>query len=37
MIIERNLKGGIITARNFEGGAEFIVASPLYPVHHLEL
>ncbi len=28
MIIERNMKGGI-TARNIEGGAEFIVASPL--------
>jgi len=36
MIIERNLKGGI-TARNFEGGAEFTVASPLHPIHHLEL
>ena len=32
MVIERNLKGGI-TARNFEGGAVFIVASPLYPVY----
>jgi hypothetical protein len=28
MIIERNMKGGI-TARNIEGGAEFIVTSPL--------
>ena len=28
MIIERNMKGGM-TARNIEGGAEFIVASPL--------
>jgi signal transduction histidine kinase len=28
MIIERNMKGGI-TARNIEGGAEFIVFSPL--------
>ena len=36
MIIERNLKGGT-AARNIEGGAEFIVASPLHPVHHLEL
>jgi hypothetical protein len=36
MIIKCNLKG-VITARNFEGGAEFIVASPLHPVHHLEL
>jgi PAS domain S-box-containing protein len=31
MIIERNMKGGI-TARNIEGGAEFIVASPLEKV-----
>ncbi len=36
MIIERNMKGGI-KARNIEGGAEFIVASPLHPVHPLEL
>jgi two-component system C4-dicarboxylate transport sensor histidine kinase DctB len=28
MIIERNMKGSI-TARNIEGGAEFIVASPI--------
>jgi PAS domain S-box-containing protein len=28
MIIERNMKGGI-TVRNIEGGAEFIIASPL--------
>jgi PAS domain S-box-containing protein len=28
MIIERNMKGGI-TVKNIEGGAEFIVASPL--------
>ena len=28
MIIERNMKGGI-TARNIEGGTEFIVFSPL--------